>query len=108
MNPCGEGKTNIVVPAFDRSSRVDFRGAKTSSDSGILLLPELDHRFGITDAIAGSLDDPRSEAHTKHSYTDLIRQRVYQIASGYEDCNDANYLRIDPQKHLDFLAGGLL
>lgn len=96
MNPGGERKTNIIVPAFDRSIRVDFRGAKTSSDSGILLLRELDHRFGITDAMTGSLDDPRSEAHTKHTYTDLIRQRVYQIASGYEDCNDANHLRIDP------------
>ena len=69
MNPGGEGKTNILVPGFDRSIRVDFRGAKTSSDAGILLLRELDDRFGITGAIGETLHDPRSAAHMKHTYT---------------------------------------
>ena len=42
------------------------------------------------------LEDLRSSIHTKHALVQMVRQRVYQIAAGYEDCNDADYLRIDP------------
>ena len=41
------------------------------------------------------MEDFRSSTHTKHSLIQIIRQRVYEIAAGYEDCNDADYLRID-------------
>jgi hypothetical protein len=37
------------------------------------------------------LEDLRSPNHTKHSLVQMVRQRVYQIAAGYEDCNDADY-----------------
>ena len=46
------------------------------------------------------LEDLRSPAHTKHALVQMVRQRVYQIAAGYEDCNDADYLRIDPALRL--------
>ena len=42
------------------------------------------------------LEDFRSSTHTKRSLIQIIRQMVYQIAAGYKDCNDADYLRIDP------------
>ena len=46
------------------------------------------------------LEDLRCPKHTRHSLVQMIRQRVYQIAAGYEDCNDADYLRIDPALRL--------
>ncbi len=46
------------------------------------------------------LEDLRSPAHTKHALVLMVRQRVYQIAAGYEDCNDADFLRIDPALRL--------
>ena len=46
------------------------------------------------------LADLRSPTHTKHFLVQMVRQRVYQIAAGYEDCNDADYLRIDPALRL--------
>ena len=46
------------------------------------------------------LDDPRSPVHTRHSLIQMMRQRVYQIAAGYEDCNDADHLRVDPALRL--------
>jgi len=46
------------------------------------------------------LEDLRSPAHTKHALIQMVRQRVYQIAAGYEDCNDADFLRIDPALRL--------
>src|SRR4030042_1628091 len=46
------------------------------------------------------LEDLRSSTHTKHSQFQMVQQRVYQIAAAYEDCNDADFLRIDPALRL--------
>jgi hypothetical protein len=46
------------------------------------------------------MDDQRSLRHTDHSLLQLLRQRVYQVAAVYEDCNDANHLRVDPALRL--------
>ncbi|MFC1491871.1 transposase [Nitrospinota bacterium] len=96
MLGCGEGQKEVLRPGFDRSNRVDFRGARISSDAGFLLLREMDERFGIIGPMSDCLEDRRSAVHTRHSLVQMIRQRVYQIAAGYEDCNDADHLRIDP------------
>ena len=45
-------------------------------------------------------EDLRSPAYTKHALVQMVRQRVYQIAAGYEDYNDADFLRIDPALRL--------
>ena len=74
---------------------IDFQGAKITSDVGFFLLREIDHRLKIIDPMQDCLDDLRSPSHTK-----MVRQRVYQIAAGYEDCNDADFLRIDPALRL--------
>ena len=79
---------------------IDFQGAKLTSDVGFLLVREIDERFKIIDPMKDCLEDTRSPAHTKHSLVQMVRQRVYQIAAGYEDCNDADYLRIDPALRL--------
>jgi hypothetical protein len=46
------------------------------------------------------LEDTRSWIHSKHSLLQVTRQRIYQIAAGYEDCNGGNFLRIDPALRL--------
>jgi hypothetical protein len=61
---------------------------------------EIDQRFNILSAAASQMDDPRSLRHTDHSLLQLLRQRVYQVAGGYEDCNDADHLRVDPALRL--------
>lgn len=96
MNRCGESKSDEIHPDFDPSIRLDFLGAKTSSDAGFLLFREVDQQFNILAPLAEDLCDPRSQSHTRHSYVQMARQRVYQIAAGYEDCNDADFLRVDP------------
>ena len=92
----GAERTTGIRCHFNPSIGFNFQGAKISSDTGILLLREIDERFGITSAVEGMLQDSRNVSQTQHSCTDLLRQRVYQIAAGYEDCNDANELRKDP------------
>jgi len=92
----GGSQKEALRPDFNRSILVDFQGAKISSDTGFLLLREMDERFDIIGPMCDCLEDRRSAVHTRHSLVQMIRQRVYQIAAGYEDCNDADYLRIDP------------
>ncbi len=96
----GGSQKEVLRPDFNRSILVDFRGARISSDAGFLLLREMDERFDIIGPMSDCLEDRRSPVHTKHSLNQMNRQRVYQIAAGYEDCNDANYLRIDPALRL--------
>ena len=73
-----------------------FDGGRVSSDGGLLLLREVDRRFGVTEAVADQLRDRRQPGKVRQSLHDLVRQRVYQIACGYEDCNDAATLSGDP------------
>jgi hypothetical protein len=96
----GEGQKEAIRPDFNRSIMIDFQGAKITSDVGFLLLREIDERFGILCPLGDALEDPRSRTHRKHSFVQMARQRIYQIAAGYEDCNDADFLRIDPALRL--------
>ncbi|MFC1895610.1 transposase [Thermodesulfobacteriota bacterium] len=92
----GEAQEQAIRPDFDRSIFIDFAGAKITSDAGFLLMREIDQRFGIIESGCSHLVDERADSHKKHTFEQMIRQRVYQMGAGYEDCNDADYLRIDP------------
>ena len=96
----GESRKEGLSPDFNRSIVMDFQGAKLTSDAGFLLLREIDRRHGIMGEIEDCLEDLRSPAHTRHSMVQMVRQRVYQMAAGYEDCNDADFLRVDPALRL--------
>lgn len=96
----GEAQKDAVRPNFNRSIFVDFAGAKITSDAGFLLMREIDQRFGIIEGGGTHLVDKRSTSHKKHTFQQMVRQRVYQIAAGYEDCSDADHLRIDPAVRL--------
>jgi hypothetical protein len=100
MLDSGESRKEVIRPDFNRAIMIDFQGATISSDTGFILLREVDERFMIIDPMKDCLEDLRSPNHTKHSLVQMVRQRVYQIAAGYEDCNDADFLRIDPALRL--------
>ncbi len=100
MSACGENKQEALRPDFNQRIKIDFQGAALSSDTGFLLLREIDERFGILGDLVDDLIDPRDSSHINHSLVQLIRQRVYQMAAGYEDCNDADLLRVDPALRL--------
>jgi hypothetical protein len=67
-----------------------------SSDAGVGLLKDIDDQLGLTRALAAVLSDPRDVHRIHFTSADLLKQRVFQIAAGYEDANDANTLRNDP------------
>jgi hypothetical protein len=91
--------TQIVLP-FARLSgktlQADFEGGTLSSDGGVLFLREIEAQVGIIHRMAGALHDPRDPRYSDHSYEELLSQRIFQIACGYEDANDCTTLRHDP------------
>jgi hypothetical protein len=74
----------------------DFTGGTVTSDGGALFLSEVERGVGVIQRLVGALTDHRHQSYIDHSYEELISQRVYQIACGYEDANDCNDLRQDP------------
>lgn len=69
---------------------------RTSSDGGALLPRQVDERLGSPHELAVCIPDGRDPTRVVHSRLEQVRQRVYQIALGYEDCDDAHHLRGDP------------
>ena len=72
-----------------------FDGGRLSSDAGGVLLREADKRIGLTARVSGCLVDYRNPASVEHSVQELVSQRLYGIALGYEDLNDHGELRGD-------------
>jgi hypothetical protein len=74
----------------------DFSGGTLSSDGGVLLLRQADLSIGLTRGLAGCFGDLRNPIFVEHALEQLIPQRLYAEALGYEDVNDHEHLRRDP------------
>jgi hypothetical protein len=90
------GNTAQLSLDFIPSTSVVLRPAagELTSDAGLLVVRQFDERIGWTARFAACLRDGRD--HPEHSLLSMIRQRVYGIIAGYEDCNDHDTLRDDP------------
>src|SRR5881296_4029342 len=82
-----EPKDKPVVVAFDTPD--------ASSDGGLILLKGIDTHLGLTKRLAACLADERQPAKVRHETIELLRQRVFGLAAGYADCNDAARLADD-------------
>jgi len=87
-----------VTFGFHPARRVEakFDAPQISSDGGVLLLRQLDATLGLCARFAKLLPDTRHPVFVVHGREEQLRQRVLQIALGYEDQNDASGLRDDP------------
>jgi Transposase DDE domain group 1 len=85
-----------LAPVGDKAVLLDFDGGRLSSDAGLVLLHAPDEHLGFTRHLAAVLRDRRDPRRIDFTLHDLLKQRVLQIAAGYEDANDANTLRHDP------------
>lgn len=74
----------------------DFSGGRLSSDGGALLLRQVDTGLGLTRSLAQCFEDGRQQVYVDHSVRQLLAQRIYGLALGYEDLNDHERLRLDP------------
>ncbi len=82
-------------PLFSREVVARFDGGQITSDAGGLLLREVARRTGIVTRFAACFADHRSADRIEHSVAELVSQRVYGLALGYEDLNDHDQLRAD-------------
>ncbi len=64
---------------------IAFDGGNITSDGGVLFLRQVDERLGLTERLADCLVDRRDPNKVHHLVVEQFRQRVYQIACGYED-----------------------
>ena len=78
-----------------RRVEADFSGGHITSNGGVLLLRQADRLIGLTASVARRLIDTRQRGKVAHRFVDMLRQRVYGLALGYEDVNDHAALRHD-------------
>ena len=83
-------------PLKRRKIQAEFSGGDITSDAGVMLLRQIDHRLGLLQSVNQQLPDPRDPKRITHSQLSLLRQRVYGLCMGYEDLNDHQQLRLDP------------
>jgi len=79
----------------NKKVEVNFNLAKTSSDGGLLLLREVDKQIGLIDRLSACIEDNRHQSYVRHAVPTMLRQRIMQIAAGYEDANDCDKLKDD-------------
>lgn len=79
-----------------RRVQADFSGGTLSTDAGALLLRQVDTNLGVCAELAQCFHDARDPLWVDHSVPELLRQRLFGIALGYEDINDHERLRLDP------------
>jgi len=85
---------------FHKPVTVTFDQPNSSSDGGAVLLKAVDNKLSLTERLHACMFDLRQPGKVLHSNLDLFRQRVFGIASGYPDCNDADTLANDPIQKL--------
>jgi len=83
-------------PQKRREIRAQFDGGAITSDGGGLLLREVEKRVGILRQFAACFTDYRNPDLIEHKVEEMVAQRVYGLALGYEDLNDHEELRNDP------------
>ena len=105
-------QTVLFTDLGDRPLVATFDQPHASSDGGAILLKAADRRLGLLAALTATIPDARAAARVTHGVGDLLAQRVFAIACGHPDGNDADRLSDDPIHKLllgrDPIAGGRL
>jgi hypothetical protein len=102
MTECNQ-ETFVFAEHFSRRVVAEFDGAWMTSDGGGLLLRQTDGKIRLLERMAAGFRDLRDPERVEHRLTEMLAQRIYGLALGYEDLNDHEELRHDPL--LAMLAG---
>jgi hypothetical protein len=95
MTECGQSSFEFAG-AWTRSVVARFDGGKITSHAGGLLLREVDRGIRLLKRLSDCFLDGRDQKRVRHSVQEMVSQRVYGLALGYEDLNDHEQLREDP------------
>lgn len=94
MTQCAEQLTFSFCD--DKDLTADFKGGQITSDTGLLPIREMEEKLSWLTEAASVLSDPRDPDKTTHKLLPLLRQRIFGMIGGYEDCNDHDRMRDDP------------
>ena len=112
MNDSTIAQTVLFADLADRPLIATFDQPHASSDGGAILFKAADRRLGLLDALTATILDARTSTRVTHRVGDLLAQRVFAIACGHPDGNDADRLADDPIHKLllgrDPIDGGRL
>jgi len=95
MTECNQGLFSFAAH-FSRRVEAGFTAGQVSSDGGALLLREADRKINLLGRVASCFIDGRAPLLVKHRLSEMLAQRIYGLALGYEDLNDHEQLRADP------------
>ena len=95
MTECKQG-TFAFAPHFSRRVEAGFTAGQVSTEGGGLLLRAVDRKINLLAPLASCFSDGRSPLLVKHPLAEMLAQRIYGLALGYEDLNDHEQLRSDP------------
>jgi hypothetical protein len=96
----GESQARLFEPEFNRSVKVCTSDDRLTSDAGLLLVREADHRLGLTEHLVGRMVDHRRQDRIRYELVELFRERLYALALGYSAQDDADRLAHDPAMKL--------
>src|SRR5215472_10703884 len=81
---------------FSRRVEAGFTAGHVSNDGGALLLRQAERKINLLGRLAGCFGDGRNQERIEHTVEEMLAQRIYGLALGYEDLNDHEQLRADP------------
>ena len=96
VTPDTISQTVLFPDLFDKPLVATFDEQHASSDGGGILLKAAERVYGLVKAFAGCLTDKRAPEKIRHTLADVIGQRIFGIACGHPDGNDADHLADDP------------
>lgn len=92
----GEAQRWLFEPTFNRAIKVRKKDQRITSDAGVLLAREADHRLNLVESACRSMIDPRDPAKIRYTLVELFRERIYALAQGYKAQDDLDRLAHDP------------
>lgn len=87
---------NTLFYRKNQEVNFDFSAEEISSDGAIFLTEKIERKSKLIKNFCKALPDNRHQSYVIHDVEDMLKQRVYLMVQGYEDCNDEKYLRNDP------------
>ena len=88
-------ETFDLFPVKGKAIELQYSGEKISTDGGLLILKVVDNQINIIKEFTGCINDKRDSRYIDHSIQEILSQRIFQIAAGYEDALDCNTLKED-------------
>lgn len=92
----GEDKSTGFQAGFNRAIQVEFSDDRITSNAGVLLLRQIDHKLGLCESMASQMYDPRRADRIRYRIVELLRERLYALAMGYSAQDDVDRLAHDP------------